>query len=88
MSAISLIPPDNNVGEIITNIKEDILQIKNTPIKDVKNYLRDHKLNENGSNAPQDVLRTIYEDAITCGNIQNTNKDVLVNNFLAGNDND
>ena len=73
-------------NETITGINEEILEIKNKPIKDVKNYLRKHKLNESGSNAPQDVIRTIYEDAITCGDIQNTNKNVLVNNYLAGDD--
>lgn len=69
--------------ETVNLINDDIIKIKNTPISTVKEYLKKHKLNESGSSAPQDVLRTMYEEAVTCGNLENTNKDVLIHNYLA-----
>ncbi len=69
--------------ETVDLIADDIFKLKNTPISSIKDYLRSHKLNESGSKAPQDVLRTMYEEAVTCGNLENTNKEVLIHNYLA-----
>ena len=56
--------------------------LKKQGILEVKNYLRKHNLLKCGSNSPNDVLRQMYEQAVLCGDIHNTSKDVLLHNYL------
>lgn len=64
------------------NIKEEIALIKKKNIMDIKNYLSEKNLIKKGSEAPNDVLRKLYEDSILSGNINNLNNDNLVFNYL------
>ena len=57
-------------------------KIRRTTILDMKNYLRRHHLLKAGSEAPNDVIRKLYENCLLSGEIQNTNKDNLIHNFL------
>ena len=70
------------------NIIQAQRELRKKPINDVKLYLRDHALLKAGSNAPNDVVRKIYESSILSGEITNNNKDTLLHNFLKEKDDD
>jgi len=57
-------------------------ELKEKPISDVKKYLRTHNLIKTGSNAPNDVLRKLYESAMLTGEVNNNNKDIMLHNFM------
>lgn len=65
------------------NIKEDLTALKKKSILEVKNYLRKHNLLKVGSNAPNDVLREIYEQSIMAGDILNKNNENLLYNYFS-----
>ena len=48
----------------------------------VRNYLRTRKLYTVGSTAPDDLLREIYVNTHLTGNIENSNPQTLIQNFL------
>jgi len=57
--------------------------LKQTPIDEVRRYLTKKGFIRVGSDAPNDVLRKMYESAVLiCGEIQNHNPDNLLYNFL------
>jgi len=55
--------------------------LKRKNINDIKIYLKEHNLIKTGSNAPNDVLRKLYESAMLTGEITNSNVDTLLYNF-------
>jgi hypothetical protein len=57
-------------------------ELKRKSMKDIKNYLKDHNLIKVGSNAPNDVLRQLFESAMMSGDIINKNKDNMLTNFM------
>ena len=57
-------------------------KIKRTSVLEMKNYLRKHNLLKAGSEAPNDIIRKLYEQCLLSGNINNTNKDNLLHNYL------
>jgi hypothetical protein len=77
-----------HIGLLIKNretqkkIKQEVSQLKQQPIQDVKNFLREKNLIKLGSQAPNDVLRKLYEDSMLAGEITNTNSNNLVHNYL------
>jgi len=56
-------------------------ELKRRNINDVKEYLRKHNLWTLGSNAPNDVLRQMYECAMLSGEITNNNTETLLHNL-------
>ena len=78
----------NNVGVLIKNrdlqhtIKKELQNMRTTPIQDIKNYLREKNLIKLGSDAPTDVLRKIYENAILSGEVINDNPENLLHNYM------
>ena len=81
---------DDVVGVLLKNkqtqrhIQNQHHTLKQKTIGEIRKYLYDHHLLKIGSNAPPDVLRRMYEDAILTGEVKNTNKDVLLHNFMSG----
>ena len=77
-----------HIGLLIKNrdtqkkIKQEVAQLKQQSIQEVKNFLREKNLIKLGSQAPNDVLRKLYEDSVLAGEITNTNNDNLVHNYL------
>jgi hypothetical protein len=57
-------------------------EIKKHSINDIKEYLRKHNLIKIGGNAPNDVIRKMYEASMLTGEVTNINKDALLHNFI------
>ena len=70
------------ITKLERKLKKEKQSLKLIPIKQVKNFLKEKGLIEIGSNAPEDVLRTLFENAKLSGEIENRNGEVFVNNFL------
>ena len=64
------------------NIQKEHNLIKQSSIEDVKKYLKKQYLLKIGSNAPNDVLRKMYETVHLCGEVKNINSENLVHNYL------
>jgi hypothetical protein len=56
--------------------------LKQKSILDIKNHLRGNNLLKVGSNAPNDVLRHLYEQSILAGQIENKAKETLLHNYF------
>ena len=78
----------NKIGVLIKNretqknIKHEVSLLKQKSIQDIKNHLRSKNLIKVGSDAPNDVLRKMYEDSILSGEITNINNNNMVYNYL------
>jgi hypothetical protein len=84
----------NVVGVLIKNsdtrrcIQEEHGALRRESIVEIRKYLHNHGLIKVGSDAPPDVLRNIYESAKMTGDVNNTNKHVMLHNFIKSVDND
>jgi hypothetical protein len=63
-------------------IKHEISLLRQKAITEVKQYLREKNLLKIGSDAPNDVLRKMYEQAILSGDLNNNNDATLMHNFM------
>lgn len=77
------------IGVLISNrtirnrISTDAQLLKQTSIKDVRHFLIKKGFIKVGTNAPNDVLRKMYESvSLVCGEIQNHNSENLLFNFI------
>jgi hypothetical protein len=63
-------------------VKREHGLLKQKPITEIKKHLYDKNLLKIGSTAPNDVLRTLYEQSILAGDVTNTSNDVQIHNFM------
>ena len=76
---VSVLIKDRNTRKNILNAQKEL---KKKPLSEVKNYLHKHGLIKIGSNAPNDIIRKMYEFSMLTGDINNNNADTLLHNFL------
>lgn len=91
---VGKLPHEKKIGCLISNktlrqkIQQVCYDIKKTDMKEVRKYLLKHGLIKVGTNAPNDVLRKMYECVNTvCGQVENHNADTLLYNFMNVNEN-
>jgi hypothetical protein len=65
------------------NIQNECYKLEKTKISDIKNFLRKKNLLKIGSVADDNLLREIFEQSVLAGDVQNSNKETLIHNFLA-----
>tara|TARA_B110000046_G_scaffold185288_2_gene226393 strand:+ start:416 stop:1330 length:915 start_codon:yes stop_codon:yes gene_type:complete len=69
-------------GQTRKLVKDETQVLKNRCLTEVKQYLRKHNLIRAGTNAPENVLRKIYEDSFLAGKIFNKNPATLLHNYM------
>ena len=75
---VGILVKNRGTRKLILHAQKDL---KRKQINDIKTYLREHNLIKVGSNAPNDVLRKMYESAMLAGEITNSNAETLLHNF-------
>ena len=78
---VSVLIKDKQTRKNIINTQKEL---KKTTITDVKKYLRQHGIIKVGSICPADIFRKTFESAVLTGEVTNTNKEILLHNFLSG----
>ena len=69
------------------NIINSHKKLKHIDIHQIKKYLKKHGMLKTGSSCPDEILRKMYESAMLSGEINNTNKNTLIHNFLNDDEN-
>lgn len=57
-------------------------KIQKTPILEVRKYLRERNLIRVGSQAPEHILRQLYEASRSSGDVENKSSNVLLHNYM------
>ena len=76
---VAILIKDKQTRKNVINAQKEL---KKTNITDVRKYLRQHGMIKTGSTCPNDILRKTFEFALMAGEVTNTNKDILLHNFL------
>lgn len=79
LKKVAVLIKDKKTRKNIINTQKEL---KKMNITDVRKYLRQHGIIKVGSTCPPDILRKTFESALLAGEITNTNKDMLLHNFL------
>ena len=64
------------------NISREHLLLKQVKLNEMKKYLKKHNLLKSGSYAPSDVIKKMYEQSHLTGEINNSNVNNAVQNYL------
>ena len=75
---VSILLKDKGTRKKVISAQKDL---KRKNINDIKSYLKEHNLIKIGSNAPNDVIRKLYETAMLAGEITNKNSETLIHNM-------
>jgi hypothetical protein len=87
-SSFGKVPNRGTIRVLIKNttmqnkIEKEIKTLHTHSMEKIRDYLLKRGLYKIGSNAPDDLLRKIYEESYTTGNVENKNSDLLLHNFL------
>ena len=87
-STFNLGKKNNKVSILIKNnstrrkVKREHGLLKQKSMNEVKKYLYDKNFIKIGSTAPNDVLRTLYEQSILAGDINNISNGIRLHNFI------
>ena len=60
-------------------------RLRTAPLREIKRYLRSKHLLSAGSEAPPDVVRHMYEQAMLAGDVYNRDKDTMLKSYLGDN---
>jgi len=66
-------------------IEKEIKTLQTHSMETIRDYLLKRGLYKIGSTAPDDVLRKIYEESYTTGDVENKNSELLLHNYLQTN---
>lgn len=78
----------NTIGVFLRNnatrrkSDQEKMKMRKTDIKTVKNYLKTQNLIKFGSQAPNELLREIFDTSKMCGDIYNSNGGTLLHNYM------
>ena len=78
----------NRVGVLIKNkktrknIKKEMDTLRKKSMNQVKKYLRKHNLIKIGSSAPDSMLRDMFTDIYSSGDVYNKSPDILLHNYV------
>ena len=67
----------------LAKINKDKKNLEKHSLSDIVSYLVERNLYNAGSNAPEDVIREIYRNAVLAGDVNNTNPKMFVDNYVA-----
>jgi hypothetical protein len=87
-SSFGKVPNRRTIRVLIKNttmqnkVEREIKTLHTHSMEKIRDYLLKRGLYKIGSNAPEDLLRKIYEESYTTGDIENKNSDLLLHNFL------
>lgn len=63
-------------------VQQDLMSIKKKSLSEIKKELYKKNLLKIGSSCPPDIIRTMYENTMLAGHINNTGKGVSIHNFI------
>jgi len=76
---VGVLIKDNSTRKQIMDAHKEL---KRKNINEIKTHLREHDLIKVGSNAPNDVIRSIYESSMLTDIVNNNNKETMLHNFI------